>query len=262
MDSQLRSLRACSRDDPECGARRGVSFFPLVPAKAGTQHLDSRLRGNERESEATVERREASVPRYGTQGASQAPDTPRYGVSNGCFARTRTSLGAPPTPRLGVSEATLQNPGRRNAPRERDGLFEMVKEIVARIERSEIRGRWFPHFAALNAGYEATIVCPGRGAARNEVEPQARSRASSTRYGTADPGPPQTGTVPGLQRIVTLRFTLRPGHVSGPTCGCAKRPPAQFHCFRPVIYNEFCNSHVSGSSSLKFFSLRLRRRCS
>jgi hypothetical protein len=25
----------------------------------------------------------------------------------------------------------------------------------------------------------------------------------------ADPGPPQTGTVPGLQRTVTLRFTLR-----------------------------------------------------
>jgi hypothetical protein len=46
---------------------------------------------------ATVERREASVP----LGASQAPDTPRYGMSNGCLARTRTSLGAPPTPRLG-----------------------------------------------------------------------------------------------------------------------------------------------------------------
>jgi hypothetical protein len=27
-------------------------------------------------------------------------------------------------------------------------------EIVARIERSEIRGRWLPHFAALNAGYD------------------------------------------------------------------------------------------------------------
>jgi hypothetical protein len=45
---------------------------------------------------ATVERREASVPRHGTQGASQAPDTPRHGVSNGCLANTRTSLGAPP----------------------------------------------------------------------------------------------------------------------------------------------------------------------
>jgi len=50
---------------------------------------------------ASVERREASVPRHGTQGASQAPDVPRYGTSNGCLANTRTSLGAPPTPRSG-----------------------------------------------------------------------------------------------------------------------------------------------------------------
>src|SRR5215472_11842505 len=35
---------------------------------------------------ATVERREASVPRHGTQGASQAPGTQRYGVPNGCSA--------------------------------------------------------------------------------------------------------------------------------------------------------------------------------
>src|SRR6516165_1204301 len=42
-----------------------------------------------------------NVPRYGTQGASQAPDTPRYGGSHGCLARTRTFLGAPPTPRFG-----------------------------------------------------------------------------------------------------------------------------------------------------------------
>src|SRR5262245_11074450 len=41
-------------------------------------------------------------------------------------------------------------------------------------------------------------ACPGCGAARNEVE-----------RCTADPGPPRTGTVPGLQRIVALRFTLR-----------------------------------------------------
>src|SRR4029453_1696637 len=50
---------------------------------------------------ATVERREASVPRHGTQGASQAPGVPRYGAPNGGPQRTRTSLGAPPTPRLG-----------------------------------------------------------------------------------------------------------------------------------------------------------------
>jgi hypothetical protein len=107
-DAQPRSLRACSRDDPECGARRGVSLLPLVPAKAGTQLLDSRFRGNEREREATVERREASVPRHGTQGASQAPGVSRHKrVSRASLTHmirptgvppsTRTSLGAPPT---------------------------------------------------------------------------------------------------------------------------------------------------------------------
>ena len=45
---------------------------------------------------ATVERREASVPRYGTQGASQAPGVSRHDTPNGCLARTRTFLGAPP----------------------------------------------------------------------------------------------------------------------------------------------------------------------
>src|SRR5262249_24527220 len=64
-----------------------------------------------RHKTATVERREASVPR---------DDTP-----HGCRC-TRTFLGARPTPRFGVGEAQLQTPGAENAPRERDGLFDMV----------------------------------------------------------------------------------------------------------------------------------------
>jgi hypothetical protein len=52
-------------------------------------------------------------------------------TDHGCLARTRTSVGAPPTPRFGVSEAKLQNPGT-NAPRERDGLFEIVTAAVQR----------------------------------------------------------------------------------------------------------------------------------
>src|SRR5262249_61000388 len=40
---------------------------------------------------------------------------------------TRTFLGAPPTPRFGVSEVKLQTPGAENAPRERDGLFDIVR---------------------------------------------------------------------------------------------------------------------------------------
>src|SRR5262249_5708618 len=42
------------------------------------------------------------------------------------------------------------------------------------------------------------LPCPGCGAARSEVE-----------RCTADPGPPRTGTVPGLQRSTSLRSVLR-----------------------------------------------------
>src|SRR5215470_5692073 len=59
---------------------------------------------------ATVERREASVPRYGTQGASQAPGVSRHDTPHGCRC-TRTSLGAPPTPRFGLAKLKLQTPG-------------------------------------------------------------------------------------------------------------------------------------------------------
>jgi len=42
---------------------------------------------------------------------------------------TRTFLGAPPTPSFGVSEAKSQTPGAENAPRERDGLFDIVRWV-------------------------------------------------------------------------------------------------------------------------------------
>src|SRR5215471_8016570 len=70
---------------------------------------------------ATVERREASVPRYGTQGASQAPGVPRYGTPHGCpLAPERLSALRPP---LFPGERSKDaNPGCKNAPRERGGV--------------------------------------------------------------------------------------------------------------------------------------------
>src|SRR6266568_7163178 len=147
--SQPRSLRACSRDDPECGARRGVLRRRLVTARLGrcgkspARHYDLAARSSlcgscvMRETEArpqrpkpprwSAERRASRVmgrkaPRkrlaYRVISAftrvCDAHDTP-----HGCLARTRTFLGAPPTPRFGVSEATTQNPDA-NASRERD----------------------------------------------------------------------------------------------------------------------------------------------
>ena len=105
------------------GARCDRSGCPPKRKQRGVAGREARPR---EPKTATVERREASVPRHGTQGASQAPGTLRYCVPNGCLANTRTSLGAPPTPHW-VSEAKRQKPGRRNAPRERDGLFDIVR---------------------------------------------------------------------------------------------------------------------------------------
>jgi len=119
-------------------ASRGCGSLPLsrevgYPARQalrpGREELAARIRRQCRRwkrgtwpKTATVERREARVPRHGTQGASQAPGTPRHGVPTGCRC-TRAPVGAPPTPRWG---GKLQTPGA-NAPREREVLFAMGK---------------------------------------------------------------------------------------------------------------------------------------
>ena len=130
------------RKRPEDGATRGVLRQRLATARPGrpgtppARHYDlaarSSLHGSEgkcpplygggaegdgsaapRPKTATVERREASVPRHGTQGASQAPGVPRHkrvsrascdaptARPTGVPPSTRTSLGAPPTPLCG-----------------------------------------------------------------------------------------------------------------------------------------------------------------
>src|SRR6516225_5433123 len=99
------------------GARRGVLRRRLVTVRLGRQGprppgTTTWVRGarcnrsgvNAGEASAapepktaTVERREASVPRYGTQGASQAPGTPRHGVPTGAsHAPERLSALRPP----------------------------------------------------------------------------------------------------------------------------------------------------------------------
>src|SRR5262245_45513699 len=128
-DSHPRSSRGVSGDDPEGGAGSGVLRRRLVTARPGRQgkplarqydlaariSLDRsdacRKAGSGERSAApmpktaTVERREASVPRHGTQGASQAPDVPRHGMSNGCASAAPERLSALRPPLDGVSEA-------------------------------------------------------------------------------------------------------------------------------------------------------------
>jgi hypothetical protein len=76
---------------------------------------------------ATVERREASVPRHGTHGASQAPGVPRYVHAHGCSAEHPNVSRRSAHPSTGVSEAKRQSPDAAMRARERDGLFDIVK---------------------------------------------------------------------------------------------------------------------------------------
>src|SRR5262245_56583569 len=52
------------------------------------------------------------------------------------------------------------------------------------------------------------------------------------------------------RRILTKRSQWRFGRRSRgkPTCGCKKWPPAPYHCFRPVIYNDPRNLRAYGDS--------------
>src|SRR5438552_2332081 len=68
---------------------------------------------------ATVERREASVPRYGTQGASLGAWTAELRAGPTGASQAPVRLSALRYPSLGASEAKKEKPGRKNAPRER-----------------------------------------------------------------------------------------------------------------------------------------------
>src|SRR5947209_20462276 len=138
------SFGACSRGIPEYGARSGVARRRLVTvAPGGTgphpPGTTTRTRGarcdrsgsNSGEGSAGPEPKIATVrapgggrPPYGTQGASLGawPAALRAGPTGASQAPVR--LSALRHPFAGVSEATKQNPGARNAPRERERLFD------------------------------------------------------------------------------------------------------------------------------------------
>src|SRR5262249_959931 len=87
---------------------------------------------------ATVERREASVPRHGTQGASQAPGVSRHDTPNGCIAQHPNVSRRSAYPSIGLSEATMQTPGakKRAAGTMECVLFESLAVIFVLILRS------------------------------------------------------------------------------------------------------------------------------
>jgi hypothetical protein len=155
-------MRGVSGDDPEGGAGSGVLRRRLVtvcPGRPGTPRppgTTTWLRGARctdpegncprcrtagaegdgsaapRPKTATVERREASVPRHGTLGAWRAALCAR---PTGAAAPERFSALRPPLD-SGVSEARMQTPDAKNAPRERDGLFDIVSWTETRCSSS------------------------------------------------------------------------------------------------------------------------------
>src|SRR2546429_3692917 len=70
---------------------------------------------------ATVERREASVLRR-TQGASPAPGLPRHVQAQRVPRKHPYDSRRSAHPFIGASEAKKQNPGAKNAPRERRNM--------------------------------------------------------------------------------------------------------------------------------------------
>src|SRR6266566_9861187 len=106
MDPALQALR------PGCEelAARIRKHLPAVVGRRAPKETEARPR---EPKIATVERREASVPRHGTQGASQAPGAPRYGVPNGCLAQHPNDSRRSAHPSIRVSEARLRTPGAK-----------------------------------------------------------------------------------------------------------------------------------------------------
>src|SRR5262245_41034367 len=178
----------------------------------------------------------------------------------GASPSTRTFLGAPPTPRFGVSEGKSQTPDAENAPRERDWLFEIVscERRDARPHPEErARRRRSANFERACARLEGLIL---RSAHVEDVRQtsNARARVSKDEEGCAlmlrDGGHSASKTrVRALGRLLSMRASVVGGILASqpaaractkPTCGCGRRSSAPVHCFRPVIYNEWCNSNV------------------
>src|SRR5256885_14658851 len=112
----------------DLGARSSLHgsarHLPAVVGRRAPKETEARPR---EPKTATVERREASVPRHGTQGASQAPGVPRYVHAVWVFRRAPKRLSALRPPLDSGWRSKVANPGRRNASRERDGLFDIVR---------------------------------------------------------------------------------------------------------------------------------------
>jgi hypothetical protein len=172
-DAQPCSLRACSRDDPECGARRGVSLLPLVPAKAGTQHLDSRRSAFTRVFDALCAGMSGrGKPRWSAERRASrvmGRKAPRKRLACRDTARPTGASQAPER----LSALRPPSPGARSND---------AKPRAQKMRRGNESGCLKSETGMTNRA--VGIVYPGCGAAR-----------ASAKRCAADPGPPRTGTV-------------------------------------------------------------------
>jgi hypothetical protein len=126
----------------------------------------------------------------------------------------RTFLGVPPTLFPGARSNDAR-PGRKNAPREREWLFDIVRRSGIAVAA---------HFGETNPTNPTRVV---------------PAKAGTHNHGLLVMGPGS----PPASRASAGTTIFRKNEKS--TCGCRKRSPAPIHCFGVVIYNENCNPKVS-----------------
>ena len=194
-------------------------------------------------------------------------------MPHGCRC-TRTTLGAPPTPRFGVSEAKSQTPGAKMRrgneevcvleivrpgmedsesveKQENTGIGPRVPDAVQRERQRSgaplIRDRHRLKRSRVCSASLRAALRPGherRAAHLGETNPTNPARVVPAKAGTHDHR--RWLWVPALPSLSRGSAGTTNRLSEAPTCGCAKWRPGRFHCCGIVIYNESCNSNVSG----------------
>src|SRR5262249_31032401 len=142
----------------------------------------------------------------------------------------------------------MQNPGRRHAPRERVGLFDIVRwELPKTVRRRAASSA----VLILRSAHALAVPQSRKGvrASRRMRTVALMLRDASQRIWAMEApalafgcdAPQHEGD--GARRVLAKR-----SHVEEPTCGCGKRSLVRLACFRPVIYREPRNFNVSGGS--------------
>jgi hypothetical protein len=197
---------------------------------------------------------------------------PRYVHAPRVFRRAPERLSALRPPLVGVSEAKRQSPDAAMRARERDGLFEMVKNAAGDVRPhpegahaedvlqtrtcvgASRRMRTATARALMLRHASQRVRALGRTSARVELSMRA-GEGAALHFGQTNPPASIRSSPRKRGSMITGRWSWVPalaslgrndtGLVATPTCGCRKASPARLLCFAPVFYREPCNSNVS-----------------